>query len=260
MKRYRFELPSPRPYITQDLIHDALVAAFMDAGARSEQVIGAQALPWNFAPLTAGGRYDADRGVSTRRLRGLVVSSADPVVSGWLEQIQGENIIAARALSAEMISLAGAIKREELPPFSVHQEATAVHWLSPFLRRAPRMAGDEGKQGWLVDPKEMEKRSPGLSLAARFGKEGDLGLFWAADRLALRSGATRHSVDVKVHPQTGRAVWVSGTKVPFVLSGPSQSLVLAWYAGLGAKTRMGFGCWDTQPEVPAERHRKGGIQ
>lgn len=256
MKRYRFELPSPRPYITQDLIHDALVAALLDVGASSEQVVGPKALNWNFAPLTAGGRYDAERGVSTRRMRGLVVSSADPTVSGWLEQLQGEQIVAARALSGEMISLAGSVKREEASPFTKHQEATAVYWLSPFLRRAPRADGKASKQAWVTDPKEIEKQSPGGKLAERLGRQGDMGLFWAADRLSLRSGPTRHGVDIKVHPHTGRALWVSGTKTPFVLSGPTESLVLAWYAGLGAKTRMGFGCWDTQVETPAENIRK----
>lgn len=257
MKRYRFDLPTPQSYITQDLIHDALVAAFLEAGARSDQVMGAKSLPWNFAPITAGGRYDAERGVSIRRLRSLVVSSADPKISAWLEQIQAEQIVAARALSAEIISLVGATKSEEIAPFVKHQEATAVHWLSPFLRRPARAVGIKKKQSWLVDPKEMEKRSPGEDLARRLGREGNLGLSWAADRLVLRSGAKRHSVDLKAHPKTGRAMWVSGTMVPFVLSGPTESLVLAWYAGLGAKTRMGFGCWDTQPEVPMERFRKG---
>lgn len=257
MKRYRFDLPTPRSYVTQDLLHDALVAAFCEAGAQSEQVVGPNALPWNFAPLTAGGRYDANRGVSTRRLRSLVVSSADPTVSAWLEQIQGEHIVAARALSAEMISLVGATKFEEKAPFVPHQESTAVHWMSPFLRRATRSGEASEKSAWETDPKVMEKHSPGQSLARRLGREGDLGLFWAADRLALRGGVRRHCVDLKVHPQTGRAMWVSGTMVPFVLCGPTESLALAWYAGLGAKTRMGFGCWDTQPEVPAER-TKGG--
>lgn len=258
MKRYRFNLPVPRPYVTQDLIHDALVAAFLEAGARPDQVIGPKSLPWNFAPLTAGGRYNAERGTSTRYLRGLVVSSADPKVSVWLEQIQGEQIVAARALSAEMISLAGATKHEELAPFISQQEATAVHWLSPFLRKAARTVGSREKSSWLLDPKEMEKKSPGIDLGRRLGREDDLGLFWAADRLAMRGGPIRHNVDLKVHPKTGRAMWVSGTMVPFVLSGPTQSLILAWYAGLGAKTKMGFGCWDTQPEVPADRSQKGG--
>ena len=259
MKRYRFELPTPRSYVTQDLLHDALVGAMVEVGARPDQVVGEKALPWNFAPLTAGGRYDADRGVSTRRLGGLVVSSADNTVSGWLEQIQGEHILAARTLGAEMINLSGATKHEETAPFVAGQETTAVHWLSPFLRRKviPRPEGAPEKQDWLVDPKEIEKKSPGAQLAASLGLEGDLGLVWMADRLALRGMPARQGVDIKTHPKTGRAVWVNGTTVPFVLSGPTQSLVLAWYAGLGAKTRMGFGCWDTQPHMPAERKGRG---
>jgi len=40
----------------------------------------------------------------------------------------------------------------------------------------------------------------------------------------------------------GRPAFAIGMQAPLVLSGRREDLELAWYAGLGEKTRAGFGC------------------
>ena len=54
MLRIRLQLPKGaglQVYSHQDLIHDALVNAWVEAGATSADIIGYQAKSWNFAAL-----------------------------------------------------------------------------------------------------------------------------------------------------------------------------------------------------------------
>jgi CRISPR-associated endoribonuclease Cas6 len=62
------------------------------------------------------------------------------------------------------------------------------------------------------------------------------------DSLYLRANPD-HSVLVSIkRMHNGRAAFVIGMQAPLVLAGSREDLLLAWYAGLGEKTRNGFGC------------------
>lgn len=62
------------------------------------------------------------------------------------------------------------------------------------------------------------------------------------DSLYLRANP-RHSVLVSLKRKpNGRHAFVIGMSAPLVLAGSEADLRLAWYAGIGEKTRNGFGC------------------
>lgn len=62
------------------------------------------------------------------------------------------------------------------------------------------------------------------------------------DSLYLRANP-HHSVLVSTkQSKEGRAAFVIGLQGPLVLAGRREDRLLAWYAGLGEKTRNGFGC------------------
>jgi CRISPR/Cas system endoribonuclease Cas6 (RAMP superfamily) len=62
------------------------------------------------------------------------------------------------------------------------------------------------------------------------------------DSLYLRANP-EHSVlvNLKQH-QNGSKSFVIGMQAPLILEGAETDLRFAWYAGLGEKTRNGFGC------------------
>ncbi len=120
----------------------------------------------------------------------------------------------------------------------------------PPARRTFCPTSREKSSPWIVDPRVIEQQDIGQRLARAVGR--DVALRWRADSLAVRSLPHRFNTDIKVHPKTGRAVSVAGTVLPFVMEGTEDALRLAWYAGLGSKTRMGFGCWDVQPQGMGE--------
>jgi CRISPR-associated endoribonuclease Cas6 len=254
MIRVHFQLPAARPYATQDLIHDALVAGLVQTGLSPEQLIGPRALPFTFACHGRRGHYDAKADRRIDWLDGLTVSTADPVLAQSLGDLTAEHILTARALSMEMISLVGATKQTIPCPIATGQTCVGAYWLSPLVH-TQRNAKD--RKRYLTHPLDVEKVNPGELLSKRLGQP--ITLSWMADRLAVRS-ATRQQTDtpLKVTPGAAPAmIYVPGTLSPFVLSGTSEALTTAWYAGLGSKTRMGFGCWDTQPQTRPAHTREG---
>lgn len=64
------------------------------------------------------------------------------------------------------------------------------------------------------------------------------------DSLYLKSNSHYDTlVQIKQYPN-GKRGFVIGMRLPLILEGSEDDLSLAWYAGIGEKTRNGFGCID----------------
>lgn len=112
-----------------------------------------------------------------------------------------------------------------------------VLMLSPLVLGVP----GERHRRWIQRLNDMDLSAainPRLSrLAGR-----PVALQIQADSLYLRANP-RHSVLVSVkQAPSGQSSFVIGLSAPLVLVGSEADLRLAWYAGLGEKTRAGFGC------------------
>lgn len=232
MFRIRMALPKGKSisYHYTDILHDALVNAWICAGAAPEDVTGYQAKPWNFAAL--GWRRDQENRVHT-----LIVSTPDPDLSEYMKTLKSSDAAYARTATGESVNFSDAEIIADPDPIGPGQNALGVLMLSPLAisrkdKKSPR---------WHVNLKEAD-----LSAAINFRLSKIAGravkLEVQADALYLRANP-RHDVliQVKGGPE-GRRAFVIGMKAPLVLQGNENDLRLAWYAGIGEKTRNGFGC------------------
>lgn len=229
MRRYRFSLPPGQSvdYRHLDILHDALVAAWTAQGIPAEDVIGPAARPWNFAPL---GFHRGKIG----RVHTLVVTTPAPELAGALDRMRPEDIRYARAKTGEVVEFGASRKSEEPPPVAPRQGTLGVLLLSPLALRRPdrRWHGDLAQVDLDAAINARLSRLAGRPVALQI----------QADSLYLRANP-RHSVLVSLKGgHEGNSGFVIGMQAPLVLAGGDEDLQLAWFAGLGEKTRNGFGC------------------
>lgn len=229
MRRYRFSLPRGEfaEYRYLDLLHDALVTAWTKQGFASEKICGPNALPWNFAVL------GFHRG-SVGKAHTLVVSTPSPELADALDRLDPADIRYVRAATGEFVNFDSATKFEDPCPILPGQYVLSVFLLSPLaIRRADRR--------WHMCLSDVDLDAAINTRLSRIaGRPVNLRI--QPDSLYLRANP-RHSVLVHLKGGTdGRQSFVIGMQAPLVIAGSDEELRLAWYAGLGEKTRNGFGC------------------
>jgi CRISPR-associated endoribonuclease Cas6 len=230
MYRLRIRLPKGQAasYRYLDLLHNALVNAWIAAGAAADEVIGAAARPWNFAAL---GWHRKDR----NSVHTLVVSTPDPDLAKRLRVLDPASIRYARAITAELVDFSAAEIFPEEDPILPGQETLGLLLLSPLLIRVP------GEKRWHKSLNTLDLATainPRLSRLS--GRPVRLQI--QADPLYLRANPD-HSVLVPLKQgKNGQMSFIIGMSAPLVLAGNEADLRLAWYAGIGEKMRNGFGC------------------
>jgi CRISPR-associated endoribonuclease Cas6 len=232
MFRIRFCLPIAKTVSYQhlDIIHDALINAWIVAGASADQVLGFKSCHWNFAAL--GTRRGKLNEVHT-----LVVSTANKELAGYLANFNPAAIQYTRASTSEMVDFKTAILKEETNPILPRQNIFSALLLSPLVISKPAAK----TKRWHDKLQEID-----LSAAVnhRLTKLANrpVKITVQADSLYLRANP-KHSVLVSLkHCKDSQQGFVIGMKAPLVLAGSKEDLSLAWYAGIGEKNRNGFGC------------------
>lgn len=248
MMRIRMTLPKSAKvhYRYSDILHDALINAWDKAGATSKQVCDMSALPWNFAAL--GSHAHHENSVHT-----LIVSTPDSTLASFLQRFKPEDVCYTRAKTAEHVDFTGAeimvekekefdfsrarIMTEEVP-ISPKQNALGVLMLSPLVISTQT---SKKKKRWYRHLEEFDLSAAiNRRLSRLAGRETQLKV--APDSLYLRC-TPDHSVLVPIKKnEKGDIIFAIGMSAPLVLMGPEEDLRFAWYAGLGEKTRSGFGC------------------
>ena len=229
MRRCRFALPPGQTveYQHLDIVHDALVTGWIAQGIPAEKVTGPTALPWNFAAL------GFHRG-KIARAHSLVVTTPAAELAKALSQMRPEDIRYARAKTGEIVDFSAGEKIEEASPIPPQQGVLSVLLLSPLaIRHADRR--------WHSDLGQVDLDA---AINRRLNRLAGrpVGLRVRADSLYLRANP-HHSVLVHMKGRLdGKSSFVIAMQAPLVLAGSDEDLRLAWYAGLGEKTRNGFGC------------------
>lgn len=232
MLRVRIHLFKAVHYRYLDIIHDALVNAFVTAGASGEQVTGMNALTWNFAAL---GRKDKRQSI----VHTLVVSTPDPLLADILHKLSPAHITYARANTVEAISFTDAQITAEEDPLFPQQKTLGVLMLSPLV--ISRKETENGKKRWHQHLAQFDLTDAVNSRLSRLAKR-EICLQVRADSLYMRCNP-EHSVLVPTkRMKNGKLAFVIGMNAPLVLQGDTEDLRFAWHAGLGEKTRSGFGC------------------
>ncbi|MBK1649040.1 CRISPR-associated endoribonuclease Cas6 [Rhabdochromatium marinum] len=232
MRRIRLKLARGRwaSYRHLDLIHDAIVNALTSAGATSEQVIGARAHPWTFAAL--GHRREREG-----RVHSLVISTSSPELAVALKTLKTDTLRYARAATGELFDFSAASVIQEDPPLCADPGVLGVLALAPIVIRDRSAEGTR----WHSSLADVDLSAAVNARLSRFaGRE--VALTIQPDSLYLRANP-KHSVLVSTkRMKNGRSAFVIGMQAPLVLAGRQEDLLLAWYAGIGEKTRNGFGC------------------
>jgi len=231
MYRIRLQLPPGKfcGYQNLDLIHDALVNAWIAAGAAPKMIIGEKALPWNFAPL--GSHHDAGNRVHT-----LVVSAGHPDLVRYLAAMDPGKVRKSRSHTKEHIDFTKATVHVDPDPVARDQGRLETLLLSPLVIRRRT-----GKKYWHTNMHDAPlTEAINARLSRLSGRAVHLEVI--PDRLYLRANP-KHSVliHLKRFPN-GKTSFAIGMTAPLMLAGSDDDLRLAWYAGLGEKTRNGFGC------------------
>lgn len=234
MLRLRIQLLKPekaQTYSHQDIIHDALVNAWAAAGATTEDVIGGDSKPWTFAAL---GWHRGHTGFAHT----LIVSTPDVDLARFLTRFKAETIT-KRRFDDEYFDFSKASISIEPDPIFPQQTQLACLFCSPVVIQDHARSGK--KKVWHSNLAECDLASRvNARLSKLTGREVNLSI--VPDSLYLRANP-KHSVLVNLKRfKNGNKSFVVGMQAPVILSGSEEDLRLAWYTGLGEKTRNGFGC------------------
>jgi hypothetical protein len=237
MHRIRLSLPKGQDarYRNLDILHDALVNAWIAAGAPSESVVGRNASPWHFAAL--GGHRDGANYAHT-----LVIGTPDPELSQLLMRLDPAEATYARARTAEAVDFSHAAVTPDPDPVMPGQTAIGVVMLSPLAVTRANRNGPGPRWCNAVDGFDL-----GAAVSKRLSRLAGrpVRLYAEPDRLYVRVHP-RYDTLVRVKEGAdGRAAFVIGMLLPLVLTGSEEDLRLAWYAGIGEKNRNGFGAIGT---------------
>lgn len=230
MPRIRLQLQPGHyaQYRNLDLLHDALINAWTAAGIAAERVLGAEALPWNFAAL--GGHHKDGNHAHT-----LVIATPSRELAPYLDRLEPAQVRYARAKTAELVDFSSAERLEEPDPIPPVQGALGLLLLSPLAVRVP------GSKRWYTDFRDFDLSAAINHRLSRVASR-EVRLQAEPDRLYLRANP-KHSVLVPTKDYgNGARGFVIGLRAPLVLAGTEDDLRLAWTAGIGEKTRSGFGC------------------
>ena len=232
---YRIRLQLPKRHLADyhhlDLLHDALVNAWTEAGAKTNQILGVDAKPWTFAAL--GGRRNGRIGYTHT----LVISTPDPQLTMFLQRFSPEWVRYARANTQELVDFATADITIEPDPIPPGNSVLSCLMLSPL---AISSRHGDGRR-WHRHLGELDLAAAINARLSRIANR-EVHLQAQPDALYIRANPN-HSVLVSLKRfPNGRHAFVIGMQAPIVLMGNEDDLRLAWYAGIGEKTRNGFGC------------------
>lgn len=232
MHRIRIQLPvrQSQQYSHYDLLHDALINAWIDAGASPDMVIGFEAFQWNFAAL--GYHKNKDGYAHT-----LVVSTPSQILAEVLRNMDVAAIRKMRGHSGETVNFAGATISTDADMIPPQQGIMNMLLLSPVLIQDR----SQQKKRWYKNFNDVDLAAAVNHRLSRLANRS-VNLMIQPDSLYLRANP-KHSVCVNLkHFSNGRKSFVIALQAPLVLAGSEEDLRLAWYAGIGEKTRSGFGC------------------
>jgi hypothetical protein len=228
MPRVTLDLPRPVQFRYLDTMHAALVTALRRAGAEEHQVIGTAAAAWTFAisgRSFAGGRIRVDS---------VTLSTPDPALGAAMLRINGADA-RVHSSNGDVLDLTGLTCRPVPVPLHPDQDRIAIGFASPFL------VSERGTK------KTYARSLAGLDLSAAFSAglsrrlRRPVSLQVEQDRLSAATDGAAPTL-VRVRRSGTRDLILPALSAVLTLCGKPADLRDAYLAGLGEKTRYGFGC------------------
>lgn len=213
-----------------DSVQAALVEGLVHAGLPGDALVGHTAHPWTFACL------GWTRKGGLRTLSRLVVSSASDTISAALGKLDPARIRKTSA-NGDVINLDGARIRPDAHVPVPETRELCVAFPGRFaltLLKSKRSATEFARSATDTDFPAALK----AGLDRRAGRTLDLEI--AIDPLTLATDG--RAVPVALRKSGDRRIMIPAFDMPVTLRGNPADLAWAFHAGLGAKTRQGFGC------------------
>ena len=232
-KSFRFGKHQLLRHSGLDDIHDALIAAFVALGVPADKVIGKDACSWNFGVETVNYRQ------SGRKASVVHVSTPDPMLSEVLARMEPSHIRRRGNDGRPGIDF-GQMQPEmsvEPSPIVPGMNSLDALLISPLIIRPTGYVKNKRPILELVDVELGPAISSRLSKVA--GRTVAIDII--PDEIYL-FGRPHVCATVPLKIQGGTVRKVSGLMFPMTLLGSEDDLELAWTAGIGEKTRSGFGC------------------
>lgn len=221
-------------FASRDLIHDGAINMLTSAGAGGDKLIGAGACTWFAAAAFAGPaehRYE--------RTKSIIVSTSDPEMAEYLANSRACNFKATRSATGEAIDLSEWTVSLDFSPFEGIPDDEIVSLgalLASPMAISNRNGSERGK--WAYDVREVDVSAAVNTRLSRIaGREVSLKISPDLGYVASRKS---HATFCKLKAE-GKGGTVVGLSLPLLIEGPVKDVNLAWYAGIGEKTRMGFG-------------------
>lgn len=212
-----------------DSINAALVAGLVALGTKSKDVVGMSAKPWTFG---VEGRTDR-KGATL--IMSVTVSTPDAELGAALARLDPDAIRCSSS-NGDVLYF-GAARHEIIDTANAKTEELMVAFASPFI--IPLQKSDPSKKAYSDDLSEVD-----LDAALRTGLERragrDLEVSFHVDPLSRMTDVKKRVIPLRKSPRG--TIHVPAFAVPMTLRGTPEDVEFAFLAGLGAKTRAGFGC------------------
>lgn len=223
-------LQKAQPYKFVDAVHAAIIQGLTRAGVRSDRLIGVAAAPWTFGI----GGFRMKGGLSS--IKTLTISTTDAEVGDALRRLDPQAMNKPDAQPALDFSTA----RKLLPSKPAFGPEALFYFASPFVvSTGPKTERTKTKHATALAGIDLSAAfSRGLS--RRLGRDAKLEV--AVDPLTLWTDGSAPRV-VPVRRTHGRKdIYFPAFALPITVRGRPEDIEAAYFAGLGEKTRYGFGC------------------
>ena len=222
----------PLQYRYLDSVHAALVAALTESGLESREVVGEMAQNWCFA---AKG-YSKSKGPCV--LTGVTISAASEKIAAALTRLNPQ---AARvsSVNGDQLDLSCGVLRAVPDRLCAGTDDAMFAFASPFVL-VHKKDGVSSKTSYVGSLDEVD-----IDAALRSGLERRAGrpldISFHIDRLSLRADGRPRVVRYRRMAHR-RDQMIDAFSLPVSVRGEPEAVRFAYLAGLGAKTRVGFGC------------------
>lgn len=221
---------APFEYRFLDSVNAAIVAALSKAGAPSEALTGPKARPWTF-----GVRGFSRRGGVTRA-SGLTISSPDDVICAAIDCMKTRDLRKTSS-NGDVVNLEPATKRAERRQPHPEISEIMLNFASPFAIMKKK-AGKE--RSLFYDQLSDVDLSSALVAGLKQRSGRALELDFATDPITRIANGRARLVSTRL--SGSRRILIPAFSAPITVRGAPEDIRFAYFAGLGAKTRGGFGC------------------
>lgn len=214
-----------------DSVHAALIAGMVKAGMDSARLIGEKAGSWCFAA----------KGYSHRQgdcmLAGVTISTASDEIGAALQKLDPGDI-RVDSDNGDSLDLSHGILKPVPDRLSPGTENAMFLFASPFILTEKKTSVEKTRFVRELDGIDVDAAMR-RSLERRAGHPLDIG--FSIDRLSLRADGLPRVVRYR-RMKNGRDQMINAFSLPVSVRGTPEAIRFAYFAGIGAKTRAGFGC------------------